>query len=84
MALQEDVFKVPESVPVICNKVLPENIPMEKQATSEQDHQILLTSNFKSVEQTQPQEMTLNECSSTPSKKKRSLKAQTKKQSKKR
>jgi len=38
MALQEDVFKVPESVPVICNKVLPENIPMEKQATSEQGH----------------------------------------------
>jgi len=42
-----------------------------------------LTSNFKSVEQTQPQEMIINESSSTPSKKKRSLKAQTKKQSKK-
>jgi len=60
-----------------------ENIPMEKQASAEQS-QIVLTSNFKSVEQTQSQDMMINENSSTPSRKKRSLKAQTKKQAKKR
>jgi len=83
MNVQEDVFKVPESIQVI-SKIMPENIPMEKQqASSELGHPTLLTANFKSVEQTQSQEMMINECSSTPSKKKRSLKAQTKKLSKK-
>ena len=56
---------------------------MEKQASAEQS-QIVLTSNFKSVEQTQSQDMMINENSSTPSRKKRSLKAQTKKQAKRR
>ena len=83
MAVQEDAFKIPESAPVNCQNT-PENIPKDKQATTEQSHPPLLTPNFKSVEQTQPQENLVNESSSTPSKKKRSLKAQTKKQGKKR
>jgi hypothetical protein len=82
MAVQEEVFKVPEQVQVI-SKMQSENIPMEKQASTEQS-QIVLTSNFKSVEQTQSQDMMINENSSTPSRKKRSLKAQIKKQAKKR
>ena len=39
MAVQEDVFKVPESVPVISKNIEPENILMvEKQASSEVAH----------------------------------------------
>jgi hypothetical protein len=39
MAVQEDVFKVPEPVPVISKNIEPENIPMvEKQASSEVVH----------------------------------------------
>jgi hypothetical protein len=39
MAVQEDVFKVPESVPVISKNIVPENIPMvDKQASSELAH----------------------------------------------
>jgi poly(A) polymerase Pap1 len=81
MTVQEEVFKVPQPVPSI-TKIASENIQLEKQASSE-GNQTLLTANFKSVEQTQSQEMVFSETASTPSKKKRSLKAQTKKQSKK-
>jgi hypothetical protein len=77
MAVQEDVFKIPENV-AISTKNTVENIPAEKQASSEHS-QSNMTANFKSVEQSQQPETLMNESSSTPTKKKRSLKAQTKK-----
>lgn len=77
MAVQEDVFKIPENV-AITTKNTAENIPAEIQASSEHS-QSNMTGTFKSVEQSQQPETLMNESSSTPTKKKRSLKAQTKK-----
>lgn len=52
MNVQEDVFKVPQPVPVT-TKIASENIQLEKQASSEINQTTVLTANFKSVEQTQ-------------------------------
>lgn len=70
MAVQEEAFKAPEPMPVL-TKCQTEAAPAEKPTSD-------VNNMFKSVESDAG-----NDCSSTPSKKKRSLKAQTKKQSKK-